>query len=53
MSESFVASLARANMARKNDIDAFVKKTDFDDKPKMLIKKLLQIKQDMEKLKRK
>ena len=36
-----------ANLASKNDIANFVKKTDFDDKLKNLNKKILQIKQSM------
>ena len=34
----FVARVAQANLARKNDIAALVKKTDFDDKLKNLNK---------------
>ena len=37
--DNFVARLARANVASKNDIAAFVWKTDFDDKLKKLSKK--------------
>ena len=33
-SRSFVARLAQANLARKNDVAALVKNTDFDDKLK-------------------
>ena len=36
-SEHFTARLAQANLASKNDIANFVKKTDFDDKLKMLL----------------
>ena len=34
--EDFAAKLVQANLARKNNIAAFVNKTDFDDKLKML-----------------
>ena len=34
-----IKNLAQANLARKNDIANFVKKTDFDDKLKNLNKK--------------
>ena len=37
-SENFVARLAQANLASKNDIAVIVKKTDFDDKIKNLNK---------------
>ena len=37
--ESFTARLKQANLATKGDIADFVKKTDFDDKPKNLNKK--------------
>ena len=37
--EHFTARLAQANLAIKNDIANFLKKTDFDDKPKNLNKK--------------
>ena len=33
-SESFTASLKQGNLGSKNDIADFVKKKDFDDKPK-------------------
>ena len=45
--ENFAAGLAQANLARKNYIANFVKKTDFDDKLKNFDKKLLQIKQNI------
>ena len=45
--EHFAARLAQSNLASNNDIANFVKKTDFDDKPKKILKKLLQIKQNM------
>ena len=52
VSDNFAAVLAQLNLASKNDIANFVKKTDFDDKlnlmiKKIYIKKLLQIKQYM------
>ena len=50
-SRSFVARLAQANLARKNDVAALVKKTDFDDK--LQVEKFLQITQNIQKLKRK
>ena len=34
MSDNFAASLTKANLASKNDIADFVKKTDFDEKLK-------------------
>ena len=40
MSAIFAARLAQANLARKNDISDFVKKTDFVDKIKYLNKKV-------------
>ena len=46
-SENFAARLAQANLPRKNDISDLVKKTDFDDKLKNLINKLLEIKQNL------
>ena len=39
-SENFAARLAQVNLTSKNDIVAFVKKRDFDDKPKNLNKKV-------------
>ena len=42
-SENFTARLAQVNLASKGGIGNFVKKTDFDDKLKML----LQIKKNM------
>ena len=39
-SDRFVARLAQANLASKNDIANFVKKTDFDEKLKNLNKKV-------------
>ena len=39
-SEKFAARLAQANLASKNDIAAFVKKINFDDKMKNLNKKV-------------
>ena len=39
-SEKFAARLAQANLASKNDIAAFVKKINFDDKIKNLNKKV-------------
>ena len=50
-SRSFVARLGQANLARKNDVAALVKKTDFDDK--LQVEKFLQITQNIQKLKRK
>ena len=41
------ANLAQANLESKSDIPNFVKKGDFDDKLKMQLKILLQIKQQM------
>ena len=38
MPENLAARLAQVNLANKNDIDAFVKKTDFDTKQKKLNK---------------
>ena len=49
--ENFAARLAQANLAYKNDIANFVKKTDFDDKLKNLNKKLAQINQNIYQLK--
>ena len=49
-SEHFAARLAQVNLASKNDIADFVSKTDFHDKLKNSNKKLLQIKQDIQKL---
>ena len=46
-SDNFTARLEQANLASKNDVANFVKKTDFDDKLNIQIKKLLQIKQNM------
>ena len=45
--EFFAARLKQVNLACKNDIGNFVNKTDFDDKVKILNKKLLQIKQNL------
>ena len=39
-SEKFAARLAQVNLASKNDIAAFVKKINFDDKIKNLNKKV-------------
>ena len=39
-SENFAARLAQVNLTSKNDIVAFVKKRDFDDKLKNLNKKV-------------
>ena len=39
-SDNFAARLKQANLASKNDITDFVKKTDFDDKLKNLNKKV-------------
>ena len=48
MAEYFPARMAQANLASKNDIANFVKKTYFDDKLNNLNKKkILQIKQNM------
>ena len=47
LSESSYARLKQANLASKNNIVDFVKKTDFDDKLKIAIKKSLQIKQNI------
>ena len=48
MAEYFAARMAQANLASKNDIANFVKKTYFDDKLNNLNKKkILQIKQNM------
>ena len=38
--DNFTATLKQANLASKNDIDDFIKKTDFDDKIKYLNKNL-------------
>ena len=38
---NFAARLKQANLATKADIDGFVEKTDFDDKLKSLIKKVI------------
>ena len=45
--ENFAVRLAQANLASKNYIANFTKKTDFDDELKKLNKKILQIKQNM------
>ena len=45
--EVFAARLKLVNLASKNDIANFVNKTDFDDKVKILNKKLVQIKQNL------
>ena len=45
--EHFSGRLAQENLASKNYIAKFVKKTNFDDKLKNLNKKLLQVKQNM------
>ena len=37
IAEKFAAKLAQANLANKNDISNFVKKTNFDDKLKNVI----------------
>ena len=42
--DNFVARLAEAKLTAKNDIANFGEKTGFDEKLKILIKKLLQIK---------
>ena len=39
INDKYVPKLAQANLASKNDIAAFVKKTDFNDKLKNLDKK--------------
>ena len=44
-------TLGYANLASKNYVNNFVKKTDFDDKLKKLNKKTLQIKQSIQLLK--
>ena len=44
---NFAARLAQANLASKNDLANFVKKTDFDKKLKNLSKKIISIKQSM------
>ena len=44
--------LKQANLTTKVDINDLIKETDFDNKPKNLNKKLLQIKQNMYWLKR-
>ena len=41
MSENFTAVLAQANLGSKTDVPNFVKKTDFDNKLKSFLKKLL------------
>ena len=46
-SDYFAARLKEADLASKKNIADFVKKTDFDKILKKLIKKLLQIKQNM------
>ena len=43
----FCCKIAEANLASKNDIANFVKKTDFDDKLKSFNKNILQVKQSM------
>ena len=45
--DNFGRRLKQANLARKDDIADFVKKTYFDDKLKFSIKMLLQIKQNI------
>ena len=45
--ENFTVRLKQANLATKDDIDGFVKKTDFDDKLKNLNKKVTQINQNI------
>ena len=45
--EKFAARLKEAKLATKDDIANFVGKTDSDGKLKILIKKLLEIKQNM------
>ena len=47
MSDSFTARLKKANLASKNDIADFVKKTDFDDKLKNFNKNVTLIKRSM------
>ena len=47
------ARLKQANLVTKADIADFIKKTSFDDKLKIKIKKLLQMKQNMWRLKKK
>ena len=44
MTDNFAARLAQAKLATKADVANFVKDTDFDNKLKKYIKKLLQIK---------
>lgn len=48
VAEKFFARLTQAKLATKGDIADFVKKTDFQDKLKKLIKKWLSRKQDMD-----
>ena len=45
--ENLAARLPQANLARKNDITNFVKKTDFDDKAKNLNQKVTSNKKNM------
>ena len=40
MTHNFAARLAQAQLATKNEITAFLKETDFDNKPKKLNKKV-------------
>ena len=49
-SQNFAEKVVQEDLASKKDIANFVNKTDFDDKQKK-IKNLLQIKQDIQKLK--
>ena len=53
IAEKFAARLAQANLASKNYIAVLVKMTGFDNKLKKLNKKLLQVKQNMQRLRRK
>ena len=47
MSGNFAARLAPANLASKNDIANFIKKTDFDDKLKHLNKNITSNKNEL------
>ena len=49
---SFAARLKEAKLATKDDFDDFVKKINFDKKLQRNKKKLLQIKQNMQRLKK-
>ena len=53
MAETFANKLKQTNLASKNNINDFVKKTDFDNKLKNISKRVTSNKKNIQRLKKK